>query len=119
MIRMTSLSKLILIAASLVLAACSLYESNDRKSLENNAFAIANGTASFKGCTTVPAVGNEKLLSEDSRAWIYQKDTEPTLLRVLLKTSDLSCRYQFINEQAINAHLGAVVEDTLVRQTSL
>jgi hypothetical protein len=116
---MTSLSKPILIAASLGLAACSLYESTGRKSLENNAFAIANGTASFKGCTENSALEDEKLISEDSRAWIYQKDTEPTLLRVVLKNSDLSCRYQFINEQVINTHLEAVVEDTLVRQPSL
>lgn len=113
---MISLSKLFLIAASLGLAACSLYESQDRKSLENNAFSIANGTASFKGCTEIPALEDEKLLSEDTRAWIYQKDSEPTLLRVLLKNSDLSCRYQFINEQAIASHLDAVVEDSLSRQ---
>jgi hypothetical protein len=111
-------SRAILIAASLMLAACSLYQSSGRKSLENNGFAIANGTASLIGCDLTADVQGETLVAQDARAWVFQSDSDRSKVRVDLKDdSRLSCHYQFVSADAVFSHLNDIVVYTLDQRT--
>lgn len=114
----TFLSKSFWLAAvSLGLAACSLYESAGRKSLENNAYAIAGGTASLVACDSSPVTAAERLVFEDSNVLVYENQADGLQIRVDLKDgSQFSCRFQFLASEAVQSHLADVADFTLNRR---
>jgi hypothetical protein len=108
------LSRFILTAgATLTLAACSLYESSGRKSLENSAYDIANGTASLVGCQqSVDPAGS--LLRDDDQASIFSHQDQ---VRVTLKNnSTFSCDFEVMSTEAIRPYLDELVAFTTSQQ---
>ena len=94
------------------LAACSVYQSSGRKTLETGAFTLAGNTAQLTSCAATPAYNEDShLYQENAAAWIYQQGLTPTV-DVILKSAKLACQYQFISEDALSEHWTDVVTVT-------
>jgi hypothetical protein len=110
---MTFLSKSALLAASVALAACSLYESSGRKSLENSAFDIAAGTATLVGCQQNVARAGE-VLRDNDQAKILGAGLFVSV--VLKQNPTFTCDYQVISSDAATSHIDDLLNDTVSQQ---
>ncbi len=108
----TFLSKVFLFGmAASMLAACSIYESSDRKQLEQNGYALAG--IQLMGCEANPGADTERLYADSSQAWIFQNVVQPLNIRVELKaTPGFSCRFTADSETQLKTSLDKVVETT-------
>jgi hypothetical protein len=62
------------------------------------------------GCEPDQTLSREKLLTEDSRAFVFDSQDDAAQVRVELKTTPTSnCRFQFISESAARTHLDDVI----------
>jgi hypothetical protein len=108
-----------LTASTVILSACSIYQSDGRKFLEKRAYEYAGVEGFREQCQEPAETANLAVIGGDSRAQVFAleaSETAPNRMRVVvLGDRPYGCDYGFTNPDEMTSKIPPAIELTVDR----
>lgn len=103
-----------ILALSIGLSGCSLYQSSGRKALEKNAIGLATASANMTSCQNSLPSAEFLRVSENEEAAVYASEREDfTMAVVPAGKAPYSCNYRFSSAQEMIERTDSAIELTI------